>query len=754
MGIFDFIGISIGRGKELTEVRQKILRYQELAEKEPGNAEIKATIGDLHLRVSMIESASKYYREAITIFLREDNHVMPLNILKKLLLFNFHDLTSFENILISGGLKEDIISMYLNIDQKSLAANTLFATDILQRVLRIDPDNAAALALLKKEGILPEPKATPAASGEIVKIEEMRDKTDLQSSYDEGGNSRLSEMVNEKVQENTQLAAEVLKLQDNVTTLSERLSEQEELLKHATAEYEREKEEALAGLRNEYRLSEEKYETDGRLLQEEIGGLKSEIAEYEMLYNETDSAKKALEERLSEVTKELSELDSVSQQRGQELDGLGRQHQTAIAGYTAETERLTAEIAELKGVVADKEGLIGGLTEEIDKLPVLEGGNSRLSEMVNEKVQENTQLAAEVSKLQDNVTTLSGRLSEQEELLKNATAAYEREKEEALAGLRNEYRLSEEKYETDGRRLQGKIEELITEANDYARRLKEAEQGEQYSKEKLQEIIDQYSDLENRLLSKVHDMSEAGILVDAEISPLTAENEDIRRDLSMQDEGVFREEPAVAGADGEMQLESATPIITNRAFGIERRWLYYAGAFCFFIVIVLAGLTVKGRYSDRQKSVSYEALFESLTRTYMADSVKVQATLVTHSLLSNGKAEKNISKYDFKKSYYLRISINSQKRSLEPGLLKNPLESLRIQEGKQNVLSASDITIDEVKTVYRRNEPVLLFFLCSFPRNKVARDAKDLIFVLKYGSVEIPLVWDSRTLKTNAGDAF
>lgn len=178
-----------------------------------------------------------------------------------------------------------------------------------------------------------------------------------------------------------------------------------------------------------------------------------------------------------------------------------------------------------------------------------------------------------------------------------------------------------------------------------------------------------------------------------------------------------------------------------------------------FLIIIASAMFMYKKYDLRkpiQKSsqsavidnkLSYNDIFERLTRSGNIQNITLQATMITPFLLQRDMAKKDLNQYDFSKYAYFRVAMNSSKGPLDSRLIKDPFAYVKMIFGALKISSEKEITKKETKTFYRREEPISISFLCAFPKDRVMTDAKELKLVISLNEKETGLAWDVSDLR-------
>jgi hypothetical protein len=151
---------------------------------------------------------------------------------------------------------------------------------------------------------------------------------------------------------------------------------------------------------------------------------------------------------------------------------------------------------------------------------------------------------------------------------------------------------------------------------------------------------------------------------------------------------------------------------------------------------------------DADANLGYREIYDRNTRTADSKSVKLQATVFTESLLHK-EENPDLAGLDFNKYIYFRVNINSLEGPLDQGLVRNPLENLKLTEDSNTISTSGYKQIDKIKTFYKRQVPTAITFYCAFPKNALGPDRKDLTLTLSNNGITIPLVWDVQNLIAN-----
>ena len=136
-----------------------------------------------------------------------------------------------------------------------------------------------------------------------------------------------------------------------------------------------------------------------------------------------------------------------------------------------------------------------------------------------------------------------------------------------------------------------------------------------------------------------------------------------------------------------------------------------------------------------------------LTRSSSADSLKFQATLMTESLVLKSDEPGEASLFDFRNEIYFKITISSPGEILHKDLTVNPSSRIMLSSGTENVSPLPGKRVKDIKTFYKKDDPVSITFYCAFPRNTLNADSLSLSLMKEAG--QATLSWDLMALRAH-----
>jgi len=220
--------------------------------------------------------------------------------------------------------------------------------------------------------------------------------------------------------------------------------------------------------------------------------------------------------------------------------------------------------------------------------------------------------------------------------------------------------------------------------------------------------------------------------------------------------------------------EAQTPVLDTREGTlpacVEKR--SFAGkrslAFTLFALLLLVGIGFSyyafnaglltapmkkpAMREEVKKELAYNDLFSLLTNASASDDLKFQATLLTEALVLKSDSPGENSLYDFKNYLYLKVSISAPRKGLDDETVDNPYSMITLTVDTDTANPLSHIHVKDIKTFYRKEEPVSIMFYCAFPRTLLTPDSNTLSLSFNNKKNKADLAWDLKSLR--AGSLF
>lgn len=516
-----------------------------------------------------------------------------------------------------------------------------------------------------------------------------------------------------------------------------------------------------------------------QVLTEELSSLKDEKRNSEV----------ELSNKIADYETEISRLKSVMEEQKASLTESGAKEDIAkmqeqfLMNEQAMTERINSLVSEL----AHKEAMLSEKSKDYEKEK--ETNRMRLAEfeLINQQLEEKLSIQSELEYIRDKVSE-NTRLYEASDKERKELEEQLSEALQKILDLENQYssmlaiRPSQEMVAELEKKNKAEVYELAEKLAIFQSDIDELK-NKVYEKEKALELVSEektallqsISDMQAEHERTIRDQAQELLRLEHQASTASVRVNDLETNLanSLQESIALRkklqEKTADAGyapAPGQASL-GIEPAVAEKpsardrdktVFPEKRRWLpYLSYSLIVVLVIAAAGGLMKQYKADtpapkvEQPAVaaplSYKELFDSLTKEKASEDVKFQATMITESLLQKENGGKDLPKYNFQGYYYFKVNIYSLKGALSRDFLSNPAASLVLSEGKRTIAPASDVKIDEIRTIYRKEEPVSAAFICGFSREGGTANNKNIELILNRAGREIRLSWDSRMLK-------
>lgn len=205
--------------------------------------------------------------------------------------------------------------------------------------------------------------------------------------------------------------------------------------------------------------------------------------------------------------------------------------------------------------------------------------------------------------------------------------------------------------------------------------------------------------------------------------------------------------------------EETLPARVARRSSARRRPLAYAlvaflllGAIGYSLYAFSTGLITLPiqRPADRetqQIELDYADMFSMLTKASASDDLKFQATLLTESLVLKSDIPGEKSLFDFQNHLYFKISISAPRAGLDPKIAADPYSAITLTAGADTVTPLSDVHVRDLKTFYRKEEPVSITFYCAFPKTALTSGRSSISLSVTTEKDKAEITWDPNSLR-------
>lgn len=520
-------------------------------------------------------------------------------------------------------------------------------------------------------------------------------------------------------------------------------------------------------------------------LRSELDAVKAELSTVQKGRTEDDdTAKQQLavyEQEITALKEEIAELNASAGDvlRKEEFSDMQRQ-------FIQKESELHERINSLAGEMTAKEALLSEHTKTYEKEKAqLE---SRLSEyeLINRQLEEKIAIQSALEVIKNKVSE-NARLFEESDREKKELEGQLSEALNKILDIENQYRSmldtrpsqeevaeleSRHKKEVDdlgatlavlqadleklrhlGQEKESTLEAVTSENTALLRKISDMEAAFQTTVSGKEQEIEKLKNQISTSFERINDL-------EANLAKSLQENIALRKNIQGKPEA--EREPAIG-------TESLNPEQTTlrELRGVrmdetgeqeKRRWApYLAYALLVVAVLAAAGLLIK-QYNTSAvapkveqpavvQPLSYKELFDTLTREKASEAVKFQATMLTESLMQKENSGKDLPKYDFRGYHYFRININALRGALDSDFLKDPAASLMLYNGPKGLAQGSGNQVKEMKTFYKKEEPVSTAFIGVFSKGTDRSDQQNLELSLRLAGKELRLAWESAKLR-------
>ncbi|MDP2157879.1 MAG: hypothetical protein Q8K68_09255, partial [Nitrospirota bacterium] len=143
-------------------------------------------------------------------------------------------------------------------------------------------------------------------------------------------------------------------------------------------------------------------------------------------------------------------------------------------------------------------------------------------------------------------------------------------------------------------------------------------------------------------------------------------------------------------------------------------------------------------------------MFSMLTKISVSDDLKFQATLLTESFVLKSDTPGEKSLFDFQNYIYFKVNISAPKEGLDVETVDNPYPMITLTAGADTVKPLSQIHVKDIKTFYRKEEPVSVMFYCAFPKTLLTPDTNALSLSFNNKKSKAGLAWELKSLRASS----
>ncbi len=532
-------------------------------------------------------------------------------------------------------------------------------------------------------------------------------------------------------------ASNLTALREKIALLNEQLLEKQELLTVMASEREHEK--------NEFLNQTDSLRQEKRLLDEEMNKViargaeqENDLAEHRILLDISQKEKTGLEEDLAHAAEKINEL-VLEQDRLSSL--ISRKEQalsdarTEINVLKTNAEAMQTSQEELDKKIAQKYEISGLATAEMEELQktALEYKET-FEHLKQEIITLNRNLAEKeqaINLLVSEKDGIAGNVSDQQEKL-----------DQSLSVIRS-LNMQLEKSGQDNNRLNAELSDFgntIAQLQGEISSLSRAKEEEVKAlKEDLASYGSAVADLRLKLEQGLH------------------ENAELRSRLqAFQYAGQEVPTPVIEKREETLpaRVEKISPAGKHSLAYTLIALLLLAGigfSFYAFNTGLIALPTQKPAAREEiKKEMAYNDMFSLLTKTAASDDFKFQATLLTESLVLKSDAPGDKALFDFQNHLYFKVSISAPKQGLDDNIADDPYPMITLSAGADTIKPLPHVHVKDIKTFYRKEEPVSIMFYCAFPRTALTPDSNSLSLSFRNEKGKADIAWDLRLLRASS----
>jgi chromosome segregation ATPase len=507
MGILDNL-----RSKDPLDA--KIAQYEKLSTQKTEDAGLKNALGDLYLKKGNLDSAAKNYTDALRLFSTQRQDSKTIALIKKTIPNSLIENSLIEaliNSFLEKGLKKESVEIYSLLAKQSMKTGSEDASDIFERILKLDPENREARAYFdsraetserkspesvamaaddRKDSVKTEETKTPAMNADLLETEpqSVKDKflaVAKEKGFLENVLAQQNELIKQIDKEKNALIKRLKLLAADNKKLNQKLVDLDTVRGHEIEEL---KGQIHAKLPKEEFTLKEKF----RAVEKEKDALKVQLSS---AVSELEKAKKAgpgidnisfseqvvaYESEINDLKKDIDDLTSSMEQKINENEEIKEKDKQILR----REKKLTDDIANLKAKIAQKDDQLEKKAEEHKKhyADLLAYHKDNFIALEGERDTLRTKLAG----LSQELTALKQEKTGVDEVLEEKEAGYERE----IAELKKD------------------VDELTVSMEEKVRESEEAQERKQELVSREKELTEKITTLEQQLAEKVTDLEQ------------------------------------------------------------------------------------------------------------------------------------------------------------------------------------------------------------------------------------------------------
>lgn len=532
-------------------------------------------------------------------------------------------------------------------------------------------------------------------------------------------------------------AAKLAALQERIVLSNQQLLEKNELLTVMASEREHDKDESLYQIDL---LRREKVELDEEMNRLIARGMDQEknLSEHISLLDTSRQEKAGLEEDLAQAAEKINELVL-------ELDRLtsaGAQKEQSLSAAAAEISVLQANVAALQisQVALEKKiqekheisGLANAEKEELHKTAL--EYQETFEHLKQEIISLNKNLAEKeqtIDLLLSEKDSLAGNISDQQEKLDQSLASIRNLQVQLNESMRDNNSVSAEHSDLSNTiaRLQGEINSLNREREEEVKALKDDLLSYGTAVTDLRLKLEQGLNENSELRSKLQASQSAGQEAQAPVIEKREETLPARVEIK-------------SSAGKRSLAYTVVALLLLGGIGFS----FYA----FNTGLITTFMHKPAVREEVKKELAYNDMFSMLTKISVSDDLKFQATLLTESFVLKSDTPGEKSLFDFQNYIYFKVNISAPKEGLDVETVDNPYPMITLTAGADTVKPLSQIHVKDIKTFYRKEEPVSVMFYCAFPKTLLTPDTNALSLSFNNKKSKAGLAWELKSLRASS----
>jgi len=678
------------------------------------------------------------------------------------------------------------------VSQQLLEKNEMLNALTVERSQTAEKDQA--VASLQKELLLHQTQLEEAAAGYASQLTALQEKISLLNQQLLEKQELLTVMASEHEHEKNDLLCQTDLLRKEKTHRDEEmnrlivtvLEQEKKLAEHISLLDVSQKEKD--DLREDLEQAAEKI-NELVLVQDHLASLSARqeesLSDARTEINLLQASHTELEKKLAEK-QEMSGLASAG---NEEFQKTTLEYQTTFEHLKQEIISLNKNLAEREQTInlllTEKDGLAGNISDQQEKLGQYFTAMSNLERQLNESRLENNRLSAEKSDLANTVAGLQGEVSslnrtreEEIKALKDDLLSYEHLKQEIILLNKN---LAEKEQainlllrEKDVLALDRSVqqEKLVQ----YSAAMRNLERQQDESGQDKNRLSAENSSLANtiaRLQDEISalnlareekgkalkdDLSSYGRAVadlQLRLEQSLHENAELRANLKAAQSAVQEApKPVIEKKEEPLRVREKGPAINKRSLAYALLALFLIAGigvsfYAYNTGLIILPMQKPEVMKEVKKELAYNDMFSLLTKVSVSDDLKFQATLLTESLVLKSDIPGEKVLFDFQNHLYFKISISAPTKGLDAQMVDDPYPMITLTAGGDTVKPLSHIRVKEIKTFYRKEEPVSLMFYCAFPKTALTPDSKTLSLSLKNEKAKADIAWDLNSLRVS-----